>query len=227
MQSIGYILWTQAHIVKPLEKLQPPFSSSLSQTLLYFIVIRFRFFTRYQSSKALTSNSILPLPHFKKKKSIQKAPHHKSHFSEKLIAQISRPSRDWVDKENQSPFRPSTRRHALSKVSVLFYTPPAPPSRFYLFRPSIQLVTTSIQYIGGQSVHEHKNKADLIMNAPLKVPAFRFTRFQSHTRAPHRNQSCLTHGSTRGSLDPIRDLVYYFFFLFNKFKKKKKVENWF
>ena len=36
----------------------------------------------------------------KKKKSIQKVPQHKSHFSEKLIAQIGRPSKDWVNGGN-------------------------------------------------------------------------------------------------------------------------------
>ena len=41
MQPIGYILWTQAHITKPLEKSQPSFSSSLSLSQLYFSPLLF------------------------------------------------------------------------------------------------------------------------------------------------------------------------------------------
>ena len=67
MQPIGYILWTQAYIVESRENLRC--HSSLFQSLLYFpLSLELGFFTRYQSPRALTSNSILPLSHFKKKK---------------------------------------------------------------------------------------------------------------------------------------------------------------
>ena len=91
------------------------FSLSLKIFFSIIISIRFRFSTWYQSLRALTSNSILPLPHLKKNP-IQNAPHHKSYFSENLIAQISRPSRDWSNNINQSPFRPSTRLHTRSEA---------------------------------------------------------------------------------------------------------------
>ena len=63
---------------------------SLNYISLHYYFIRFRFSTWYQSPRALTSNSILPLPHFKKKKkTIQKAPHHKSFFFQKMITELN------------------------------------------------------------------------------------------------------------------------------------------
>jgi hypothetical protein len=61
---------------------------SFYYSFIFSIIIRFRFSTWYQSPRALTSNSILLLPHFKKK-TIQNAPHHKSFFLRKMITELN------------------------------------------------------------------------------------------------------------------------------------------
>ena len=75
---------------------------SLSQSLLYSIFIRFRFSTLYQSPKALTSNSILALLHFNKKKSHPKSSSPQIFFfSQKLITNIGLSHQD-----RQNPYYP-------------------------------------------------------------------------------------------------------------------------
>ena len=108
------------NIAEPLEN---PSLHSLPLSSISFIIfsilIRFRFSTWYQSPRALTSNSFLPLPHFKKKK--KSHPKHLTTnliFSENLIPHISSPSQDRSNNISRSPLRTSTRLHALPEASV-------------------------------------------------------------------------------------------------------------
>ena len=53
--------------IVPISKVCNAISPFLYHSFIFSIIIRFRFSTWYQSPRALTSNSILPLPYFKKK----------------------------------------------------------------------------------------------------------------------------------------------------------------
>ena len=100
-------------------------------------------------------------------------------------------------------FRKSRSLHCVAETTKF---------QIYCTQPPINKKETTNQQIGGRSTHRHKNKADPMMNAPPRasqIPAFLFTCFQFHTRATRLNQSCLTPGLTRGSLDPIRGATAY------------------
>ena len=106
----------------------------------------------------------------KKKNSIQKAPQHKSHFSKKLIAQISRPSRDRANGGNQSPFRASTRLHAPEKVSNLrsraTNTDETTMSQIFRLQSPNQESSTLDRYIDHRSIEIWKNRPDPTVDAP-------------------------------------------------------------
>ena len=94
---------------------------SLNYISLHYYFIRFKFSTWYQSPKALTSNLILLLPHLKKK-TIQKTPHHKSFFFQKMITELNPSLQD-----RKNPCFPITttyltRLHARQKASDSSFT---------------------------------------------------------------------------------------------------------
>ena len=99
---------------------------------MFSIVIRFRFSTWYQSPRALTSNSILPLPYFKKKKSKKLLTTNLS-FSENS-SQIPVPpikiGKTPVTRSQSKPARAPTCGLWLRKTLRSLHAPPLPSSRF-------------------------------------------------------------------------------------------------